>query len=355
MNPKTRNSEKQKKPGASPGTYVYTGKHQSDAPNIKRYVYDRDSLNVHVVTNPADALVARASGMRLLVMVTGLHDEEQVSTLCHEAGLSHLLIEDILHVNSRPKIESHDEILFITIDAIEVDKSDHMHAQRVALVATRDCVLCFTETKVKSIMPVLERIKVAGSRLRSRGSDYAAWAIIDCVIDHYFEVVDHMRDRIDKMETRISTKIRDFDVRDLYSLKREIDFLRRRARPAREIVTVLQRADSPVISEETVPYLRDLYDHTVQFIDDLESLRDSVVGLRDYYSATVSNRMNEVMKVLTSISTIFLPLTFLAGIYGMNFDYMPELKWRWAYPALWAVFGISALAMLWVFRRKKWI
>ena len=347
--------KKRKLPGASPGTYVYTGGHRSDSATIERVVFDRRSLERIIVTDPEKAIASRPAGSQLLVIVTGLHDETQVAGLCHKAGISHLLIEDILHVDGRPKIESHGEFLFVSIDAIEVGDSSEPGTQRLSIVATADSVICFTESHVRSLDPVLARLEQEGGRLRTRGGDYLTWAIIDSVIDHYFESIDGMREKVDQMETLIAEDFEEFDVRDLYQLKRKIDRLRRKARPAREIVTVLQRADSPVITEDTVPYLRDLYDHTVQVIDDLESLRDSVIGLRDFYSATASNRMNEVMKVLTGIATIFLPLTFLAGIYGMNFEWMPELKWQWAYPVLWGVFLFATGWMLWFFRKKKWL
>lgn len=337
---------------------MYTGTHREDALAVERIVYDERGFDRRPVTVMSEAVAKTEGGKRLWVLATGLHDEEKVAELCRAASVTPLMIEDILHVHGRPKIEAHGDKLFVCLDALELMKGDYgdeISSQRISIIATTECLICFSEAPARSFEPLFERLDHGSGRLRSRGTDYLTWALLDTIVDHYFEVIERFRERIDELEMRIADDIGGFDVRELYDLKRVVDLLRRRARPAREIVSVLQRADSPVIQEETIPFVRDLYDHTVQVIDELENLRDSAIALRDFYSATASNRMNEVMKVLTCFSAIFLPLTFIAGIYGMNLPSLPpEVNHRYSYAVLWMIFLGIAAGMILFFRRKRW-
>ncbi len=215
--------------------------------------------------------------------------------------------------------------------------------------------MTFQEKEVDLFGPIRERIRTAKGRIRKHGADYLAYTILDTAVDHYFLLLEDMEESIEKLESTILAEA-DGDVLHVIQLmKRELIYLRRSVWPLREVIGGLQRGDSPLVSDSTQIYLRDVYDHTIQVIDTMESFRDLNAGILELHLSTISNRMNSIMKVLTIIATIFIPLTFIAGIYGMNFEYMPELKWTWGYPAALAIMSFLGFLMLFFFRRKGWL
>ncbi|MCB1232506.1 MAG: magnesium/cobalt transporter CorA, partial [Verrucomicrobiae bacterium] len=292
------------------------------------------------------------------IHVTGLHDPDKISRLGKAFKIHPLILEDILHTDGRPKIEEQDKYVFVVSKLLYYDSETHViDVQQFSLLLLPDSsVITFLESPSPVFDPVLERIRTGGGgRIRRFGPDYLTWALLDIVVDHYFKVVDGVEETLDELEDRFEADPNSLETRDLYLLKKEVTALHRLVRPMREIATILNRSDSSLLTTRTLPYFRDLYDHAVHVLEEVETLRDSASSLRDFFLSQVSNRMNEVMKVLTCFATIFLPLTFLAGIYGMNFKYMPELHWRWAYPALWVVFVAAAGGMFWYFRRRRWL
>jgi magnesium transporter len=203
--------------------------------------------------------------------------------------------------------------------------------------------------------PIRERIRNGKGRLRKMGADYLAYALLDSIVDNYFIIMEKLGERIEFLEEELVTRPTAETLRVIHQLKREMIFLRKAVWPLREVVSGLERGESSLMKESTRIYLRDVYDHTIQVIDAIETFRDMVSGMLDIYLSSISNRMNAVMKVLTIIATIFMPLTFIAGIYGMNFKYMPELEWQWGYPAIWLVVLCIGISMLIYFKKKKWL
>jgi len=216
-------------------------------------------------------------------------------------------------------------------------------------------VISFQENGKDVLEPVRARLRNAESRMRSEGADYLAYSLLDAVVDHYFVILEKLGTEIEDVEEDLVQNPSSRSLQAIHRLKREMIFLRKSVWPLREVISGLERRESPLVRESTVVYLRDAYDHTIQVIDTIESYRDMVSGMLDTYLSSMSNRLNEIMKVLTIIATIFIPLTFLAGVYGMNFRYMPELTWRWGYPLLWLLMALLGLGMLAYFRRRRWM
>jgi magnesium transporter len=267
-----------------------------------------------------------------------------------------LTLEDVLNTTQRPKVESFDDYLFIVIKMLEYDKEkDVISSEQLSLVLGKSVLITFQEDVGDVFTPVRERIRKGKGRIRTGGCDYLAYALIDAIVDNYFVILEKVGQRLEVVEETIDDDPDDNILEDIHTIRRELIYLRKQVWPLREIITYLQKDGAPLISEATGPFLRDVYDHTIQVIDSIESFRDVLSGLQDLYLSIISNRMNEVMKVLTIIATIFIPITFIAGIYGMNFSHMPELTWRWGYPAVWLLIIGIAVVMIVFFRRKNWI
>jgi len=235
------------------------------------------------------------------------------------------------------------------------DENQAVQAEQVSLVLGPNFVISLQERVGDVFEQIRDRIRNAKGRIRKMGSDYLCYALIDAIVDNYFAILEGFGERIESMEEELVAEPTEKTLQQIHTLKREMIFLRKSVWPLRELISALQRSESPLIQESTDIYLRDVYDHTIQIIDTVESFRDMISGMLDIYLSSLSNKMNAVMKVLTIIATLFIPLTFVAGIYGMNFKYMPELEWHWAYPAVWLVMVVVAAVMLIYFRKKKWL
>jgi magnesium transporter len=237
-----------------------------------------------------------------------------------------------------------------------LDQSGEIEAEQVSLILGQNFLFSFQEGKKGDLFdPIRERIRNGKGRIRKMGADYLAYALIDAVVDHYFIILEKLGERIEVLEEALVAQPTTRTLHEIHNLKREMIFLRKAIWPLREVINSLARGESSLIQESTRVYLRDVYDHTIQVIDTIETFRDMVSGMLDIYLSSVSNRLNSVMKVLTIIATVFMPLTFLAGVYGMNFKHMPELEWRWGYPVIWAVMIAIGVFMLIYFRKKKWL
>lgn len=291
-------------------------------------------------------------------VVSGLHEVDKISTIGKAFDISNLILEDILNTNARAKIEKRDECIFAITKLITASRDgSSIDAQQFSLLLLPDqTLLTFLEGPTSAFEPVLERIRTgAGGRIRKFGADYLLWALLDAVVDHYLFVIDRFEEKVGALEDRLEQEAVDVDAGELYVLKRDVGRFHRAIRPIREVSASIRRGNSALLREESAPFFVDLNDHVVEVIESTEDLRERAASLRDFYLSTVSNRMNEVMKVLTCFSTIFLPLTFIAGIYGMNFEHMPELGWKWSYPTLWIAFALVAAGMFWLFRKKRWL
>jgi len=232
-----------------------------------------------------------------------------------------------------------------------------MLAEQVSLILGPNFVISFQEEgKEGDLFEVVrERLRSSKGKLRKMGADYLLYALLDAIVDGYFVILERLGERIEVLEEELLANPSQLTLQNIHTMKREMIFLRKSVWPLREVISGLQRGESPLITETTGPYLRDVYDHTIQVIDAVESFRDMLAGMLDIYLSSISNRLNEVMKLLTIIATIFIPLTFIVGVYGMNFKLMPELEWRWGYPAVWLVMVVVAGLMLAFFRRKRWL
>ncbi|MGA1796130.1 MAG: magnesium/cobalt transporter CorA, partial [bacterium] len=264
--------------------------------------------------------------------------------------------EDILNTNQRPKFEDFEHFIYVVLKMLSYDtEKQEIIAEQVSIVIGQNFVLSFQEREGDVFNPVRERIRNAKGRIRKMGADYLAYALLDAVVDNYFLILEALGEEVEELEEALVVNPTPQVLQAIHHLKRETIFLRKAVWPLREVIDSLGRRESPLIGKGTTLFLRDVYDHTIQIIDTAETFRDLIAGMLDIYLSSISNRMNNVMKVLTIIATIFIPLTFIAGIYGMNFKYMPELDWRWSYPLVWVVMVLVAVYMVMYFKDKGWL
>lgn len=288
--------------------------------------------------------------------VNGTHQEEVVDKLGDVLALHPLTLEDIIDASQRPRIEIFDRYVFIELNMLLWDQElSQVTAEQVSLVLAGNYIVTFQERDGDVFGPVRKRIREGQSRVTRQGTDYLAYCLIDAIVDHYFIVLENMGEQIEFLEEELVTDPAPGTLQSIHELKRELIFLRKSVWPLREVIGALERGETPLFHDSTTIYLRDVYDHTIQVIDTVETFRDMVSGMLEIYLSSISNRMNEVMKVLTIISTLFIPLSFIVGLYGMNFRNMPELKWNWGYPMVWIVIISVVVGMLLYFRRKKWL
>jgi magnesium transporter len=347
-----------KKPGDSPGTIVHTGEKRLEQPRITLIGYDAADFESREIepAGIADCFPPPDADRVTWLNIDGLHDTDLLHDLGQRAGLHPLMVEDIGSVGQRPKQEEYETNHFIVLRMLRYNETNHqVEEEQLSIVVGPNYVLSFQEAAGDSFDPVRERLRLGRGQIRSRGADYLAYALMDAVVDEYFVVVETIGDRIEQLEQDVILDPQPETASAIHHLKNELLVMRRAVWPLRDLFNSLLRDESPIFSQGTRVYLRDAYDHAVQVIDNTETMRDLTAGLLDMYLSSVSNRMNETMKVLTLIATMFIPLTFLVGVYGMNFDYMPELHWAWAYPVLWiAMVAVAATMFIW-FRRKSWL
>ncbi len=342
------------KVGLPPGTLVYTGPDTDQPSRLSALRYDAETCEFREVEEVSDLSGMRGNGT-LWVNLDGVHDTARVAALGELFGIDSLVLEDVVRLGQRPKLETYEGYLFIVVRMfIYEEEQDNVRHEQLGVVLGPDWVLTFQEQSGDIFEPVRQRLRDGIGRIRTWGADYLAYALLDTVVDHVFVVLEQISDRIDDVEAVVIRGAGEDVVTAIHRMKRENLFLRKSAWPLREVVGAMGRVDNGLVSDRLHPFLRDLHDHVVEVVDTMETLRDMLGSLLDVHLSTVSNRMNEVMKVLTIITTIFVPLTFVAGVYGMNFQYMPELHVRWAYPAVLAGMFILFVFMLGVFRRKNW-
>lgn len=343
------------KAGLPPGTLIHIGERKIESTKIVVMGYDEESLREAEITAPVECLAYKEGPGTFWVSVRGLQQVEMVEQLGGCFGIHSLILEDILNTDQRPKVEYFDDYVYIVLKMLFVKKeTGQIAAEQVSLVLGPNYVISFQEGE-DVFGPLRERIRSGKGRIRKMGADYLAYALLDSIVDNYFAVLEKLGERVESLEEKLVTNPTRETLHAIHTLKREMIFLRRSVWPLREVVGSLERGESPLIKEQTELFFRDVYDHTVQVIDTVETFRDMLSGMLDIYLSSISNRLNEVMKVLTIIATVFIPLTFLVGVYGMNFKYMPELGLRWAYPVLWIIMIATAVLMLAFFRKKKWL
>ncbi len=346
-------------PGSAPGTLAFA--ECAEKPHISLLAYSETEIHDHETIDTKEIAEHFAEWPVTWINVAGLGDETVVSDLATLFSLHKLAVEDVVHLGQRAKVEQYDDHLFIVVRLASLGPDDEIDTEQLSLFLGKNYVLSFLEKKWDCFDAVRDRIRKSRGHIRSLGADYLAYALIDSVIDSYFPILETFGERVEALEDEVSENPREDTIHDIHDIKRELISLRRAIWPLREALASLLREDSPNITSETRVYLRDCYDHVIELIDLLETYRELASGLIDVYLSSMSNKMNEVMKVLTVIATTFIPLTFIAGVYGMNFDpeaspfNMPELGWGFGYPAFWALIIIMGGALIFYFRRKKWL
>ena len=344
------------KAGLPPGTLVHVGEKKVESVRITFIDYDEQIFQEKQVPNIEECLKLKDTPTVSWINIDGLHDIELLEKLGKSFEIHPLILEDILSTGQRPKFEDYEKYIFVVLNMLSFDQENNsVEVEQVSLILGPNYVISFQERIGDVFDLVRDRIRNAKGRIRKMGPDYLAYALLDAIVDNYFAILEKFGEKIESMEEEVIGNPTEQTIQQIHSLKREMIALRKSIWPLRELIGGLQKSESSLIQETTDIYMRDVYDHTIQIIDTIESFRDMVSGLLDIYLSSLSNKMNAVMKVLTIIATLFIPLTFVAGIYGMNFEYMPELKVRWAYGAVWLVMITIAVIMLLCFRRKKWL
>ena len=345
-----------KKIGLPPGSLIHIGDKMTEKTKIAVFNYDEAHLDEPEISVVSDCRQFNDSPTVTWIHISGIHDTKTLEELGILFGLHPLTMEDILNTDQRPKMDDFCEYIYIVLKAFynQGSKNRELTSEQISIVLGPTFVLSFAENETDLFKSVRERIRAGKGRLRKSGADYLAYALIDTIVDNYFTILEQYGEKIEILEESLvktpSTQI----LQAIQRLKREMIFLRKSVWPLRETISGLERTECNLMHESTDVYLKDIYDHTIQVIETIETFRDMLSGILDIYLSSVSNRMNEIMKVLTIIATIFMPLTFIAGVYGMNFKYMPELEWHWGYFSIWGIMIAIAILMLVYFRKKKW-
>jgi magnesium transporter len=345
-----------KKVGLPPGTLVHVGERKTEKVRIRLVEYDENQCSEQELDSLDSFVTPKPSDLVTWINIDGLHQTGVLERLGESFNLHPLLLEDVANTDQRPKIEDHTDHLFIVLKMLWYDADkDEITAEQLSLILGAHFVISISERETAIYDLVRDRLWNRSARIRKMKADYLAYALLDAVVDHYFLILEKLGERIESLEDELISSPKPDDLQEIHTLKQELVFLRKSVWPLREVIGTLERAEFSFCSEGLHPFLRDLYDHTIQVVDTVETFRDMVAGMLDIYLSSVSHRLNEVMKVLTMIATIFIPLTFMAGVYGMNFKYMPELEWRWGYPSLWGAMLTVGILMLIYFRRKNWL
>lgn len=341
--------------GLSPGTLIHVGEQKVERSSIDVIDYDAERLVMETDVTLERCLELKTSPSVSWINLNGIHDISDIAAFGQAFDLHSLALEDILNTGHRPKIEEFDHSLLIILKMLQFDEqSNQTQTEQISLVLTKNNVLSFQERPGDVFAGVRERLMRKHGRIRQRGPDYLTYALFDSIVDSYFHVLEKIGDRLELLEQELISQPSQKTLQQVHNFKGQLILLRKSVWPLRELVNSMLQDESPLIDVSTNVYLRDLSDHIVQIFETLETFRDTASGLIDLYMSSISHRTNEVMQVLTIMAALFIPLTFIAGIYGMNFEVMPELKWRYGYYLVWAVMITCASAMLIYFRKKKW-
>jgi magnesium transporter len=348
-------SKRRKNTGLAPGSLVFTGEKRLEEVQVALIEYNRDGIireqyETGRLPEATDGDHIRWYDLR------GLHNVALIKELGERFRIHPLVLEDILDIDQRPKFEEYERGIFLLLRALSFDqKSLEVGTEQVAIYAGDGIVLSFQENASDLFQGVRQRMQSDTGKIKQRKADYLAYALADNIVDHYYLLLDQLEEVVDKLEEEILSDARRDSKAKIHNLKLQSITLRKVVGPLREAIGKFSRSDSSLLEQSTGVFIRDLHDHTLQIMENIDSYRDMISGLYDLYLSEISFKMNSVMQVLTIISTIFIPLTFLAGIYGMNFKHMPELEWRYGYPALWLVMLAISLALIYYFRRRNWL
>lgn len=345
-----------KQAGLDPGTLIHIGEERKAVPKITIIDYSETQFQEREVKKVEECFKFKETSTVTWINIDGIHDTNIIEKMgeCYE--FHPLILEDILNTSQRPKMEDFGNYMFIVLKMLSYeDKGSEVQTEQISLILGSNFVISFQEKEGDVFNNIRERIRNSKGRIRKLGADYLSYALIDAIVDNYFIIIEKMGDKIEDMEEALIIDPIPKTVQSIHDLKRDTIFLRKSVWPLREVISGIERAESSLIKKNSKVFFRSVYDHTIQVIDTIETFRDMISGMLDIYLSSVSNRMNEVMKVLTIIATIFIPITFIAGVYGMNFKYMPELNWPRGYFGALGLMGFTVILMLIYFKRKRWI
>ncbi|WP_342304698.1 magnesium/cobalt transporter CorA [Methanolobus sp. ZRKC5] len=345
-----------KKIGLAPGSLVHIGEERTEKPKITIIDYDKDTYQEKVVESVEECFPFKDHPTVSWINVDGIHQVDIIEKLGTHFGLHPLVMEDIVHTSQRPRMEDYDSYIYVVLKMLWfADGDTDVKTEQVSIILGQNYVMSFQEVEGDTFKFVRERLRNTKGRIRTMGSDYLAYTILDSIVDNYFIIIERFGEVIEELEEELIENPSPEILQRIHDLKKEMIYLRKSVWPLREVISGLERTESSLFQNSTFAFLRDVYDHTIQVADAIETYRDVLSGILDVYLSSVSNKMNEVMKTLTIIATIFIPLTFVAGMYGMNFTNMPELGWKWGYPAVWTINILIFLAMYMYFRKKNWL
>jgi magnesium transporter len=342
--------------GTVPGTLIHVGEKRAEKVKITLIDYDEKEFQEKKLETIEDCFPFKETRTVTWINVDGIHDIEIMEKIGKHFDFHPLLLEDVVNTGQRPKMEDFEKYVFMVLKMLyHDDNGEDTIAEQVSIVLGPNYVISFQEKEGDVFNAVRERIRNNKGRIRKMGTDYLAYSLLDAIVDNYFLILEKIGDKIEGIEEDLVKNPTPETLTNIHALKNDMVFLRKSIWPLRELISGLERGEVRLINKSTRVYLRDVYDHTIQVIDTVETFRDMASGILDIYLSSISNRMNEVMKVLTIFAALFIPLTFVAGVYGMNFKFMPELEWRWGYFTVLGVMTLIGLSMMLFFKRKKWL
>ncbi len=343
------------KSGLPPETMVYVGKERTGEVTLDVINYDETLLEEHILQQVAQCEHYKSQNTVTWISVTGIHQAELVQEVCESFKIHPLIQEDILNTQQRTKIEEFEQYLFVTFKNIFVPKdASEIETEQISLILGHNFLLTFQETPSPLFDEIKHRIRTSKGTIRQRKADYLMYKILDAAVDQYFVMIDRISDKVEDVEEETMYYPNGKTTFKIQAIKKEIMLLNKHILPMREALNKLEAGSTDLIETRNINYFRDVYDHTYQAYDTIENHRSLLTDLMNIYFTTSSNKLNQVMKVLTIISTIFMPLSFLAGVYGMNFKYFPEINYRYGYLGFWIIVAIAVTGMMIYFRRKKW-
>lgn len=350
-------TRKRPKTGQAPGSLIYTGKVYSEKVHIEVIDYTNESIQEVNILDVEELNKYNNPDTVTWINVQGLHDVSVIARIGEMMGLHPLTMEDILDIQQRPKVEEYEEYLYLSLKMINhAEEHKKIEIEQVSIVMHKNFVICFQERPGDIFDDIRNRLRNGKGRARKRGVDYLGYMLLDVIIDFYYETLDEVWNRIEYLEEIVVRKPERIELRNIQIVRKDLIQLRRYMYPVRDVVQALSTRNSSFFQESTLVFLRDSHDHAVQVVESLDTYREILTSVMDLYLSQLSIKMNEVMKVLTLVGSIFIPLTFIAGIYGMNFEHFPELSWEWAYPeGFYILNGIIALGMIIFMRSKRWL
>jgi magnesium transporter len=345
-----------RKAGLPPGTLLHIGKRKSKKQRITVFDFDESEVQDFQCKKVEDCFPFKNRKSVSWINIDGLHNTDNISKIGEHFNIHPLVLEDILNTKIRPQIEEYDDYVFISLKMLGLSENqDRINSEQLSFILGENYVLTFQEKRGDIFDGLRNRIKEGKGVIRKRGNDYLLYRLIDTVVDHYYFIIENYSERIEKLEEKVLEEEGDEFVFDVQSMKRRVTSLRRQILPLREILTVLKKDENEVLQESTRLFVSDVYDHILHILDSIDSQKEALTSMLELHTSLLGHKMNQIMKVLTIMASIFIPLTFVAGIYGMNFEHMPELGWKYGYFGVWGLMLLIFIGMLFYFRRKKWL